>query len=61
MRIVLAAVLVLLLAACGGSDEPDPELNVTISDNEGVTPLEHAERSGYEEIAATLAAAGAAG
>ena len=33
--------------------------NVNLADGEGVTPLAHAERAGYEEIAAILVAAGA--
>jgi ankyrin repeat protein len=37
----------------------DAGADVNLADREGVTPLEHARRRGYDEIAATLVAAGA--
>lgn len=52
----------------GGGDEAHTEVvrmlveagaNVNLGDNRGVTPLAHAEQSGYDEMAAILRAAGA--
>jgi uncharacterized protein len=67
-RLGWTALLEAIILGDGGHDHVetvrllvDAGADVNLADNEGVTPLEHAERSGYEEIAAILAAAGAAG
>jgi len=66
-RLGWTALLEAIILGDGGHDQVETVrliveagADVNIADNEGVTPLEHAEQAGYDEIGAILVAAGAA-
>ena len=66
-RLEWTALLEAIILGDGGHDHVETVrliveagADVNIADNEGVTPLEHAEQAGYDEIGVILVAAGAA-
>jgi hypothetical protein len=67
-RLGWTALLEAIILGDGGVDHVktvrlivDAGADVNLADGQGVTPLAHAERAGYDEIAAILVAAGAEG
>ena len=68
LRIGLAGLIILVVTSCGRNEDVpvagpvlDRQLIEAAHAGEGVTPLEHAQRSGYAEIAEILRRARAGG